>query len=392
MKRPAHTLLLIDSNAITRADFSAPGALPLRVLEGKRAADANLEGAVKAGLANGGAPGKQVWVAVDDIWSQVLALPVAVVSGLTPVELASTLAAETEPLSGILAANAALGYVQKSNSAQAGAHDFPVIAMDLFARDDIQFAIQKAGATLRGICNVHDLPPPSSTPNTDERERLQRCLNVLVQNPAAIPVISPAPRQIKPTRYWVTALLLETAVLVLCFFHLKGLQRDTHDARAASEALQKPRQLLEALKTKITASKAELAKLEDSNALTSGLLETIAQNMSRQRRRIPALLESLGRNKPVNAALNSIQAMGADGERVEGLSLAPTDADSYVLKLDAALAGVGLRAQALSKTAQRIDESGGPWQFVIQVVPVPPAEGVPSSAVTARNANAEVRR
>ena len=368
-KRAHTTLLLLESNAIRRADFSGEkGGGPDALKQQPRDRDISLTDAVRIGLGLSDRCAKNVWVLSDEFWTHDLSLPAAAVSNLSAAEIAPALAFEAEPLSGIPSTHAAIGFLKSAPSQLSDRSSFATVAMDSDARDEIQALIQEQSATLRGIASLRHLPPPGS----DEREWLKHCLASLAAQPAQVPVIPAAPRIVKPARYWITALALEAAVLALCFGHSKWIERENSDAQSAIQNLQAPKKILVETMKRIASNKLELSKRESDNAAISARIDAIERDLARQRERVAAMLKKLTSEKPRDVALLSIQPTGTEAQRIDGVSLMPTGADAFAVKLDSALKPVGLSAHVTAKTAQRIADNGGPWHFEIVIAPVAP--------------------
>src|SRR5437868_6922078 len=108
-KRPSHTLLLLCSERIVRVDLG-PGPGFGVMAERQTTGGTDDPGHLVAGaLALARPVGKQVWVLWEGAWTQTVDLTAAVVSGLSPEDLAKSLSFEIEPLSAIPAGQSALG-------------------------------------------------------------------------------------------------------------------------------------------------------------------------------------------------------------------------------------------------------------------------------------------
>lgn len=367
MAKPAHTTLIItEAHRVVRADICAPGSKePARIFSQPRMGGSTLGETVRAGLALAPGCGKNVWVAASEIWSQILTLPAAALAGLKDAELAAALAFEAEPLSGIPSSNAAIGFVPVQPPRKDGMADVNAIAIDLFTRSELQAAIKSSGGNLRGICALKDLPAESKALN--EQDWIERCVVELTKAQIAIPFIAPAPQKISPLRYWLLALALEAAVLLVCFGHWKWIARAESDMRTSLQQLKLPRKQFDELKAKNDLLKADLKKLEDERARNSNLIKNAENEIAFQRARIPAILRSLSNERSGDIAIQTITAKDTQNLLVEGVTLDPAHADKYAAQLEAALAPAGLRVQPLSKTA--LTASGGPWRFTLQVKP-----------------------
>src|SRR5258708_7376597 len=112
MARATFTLLLIQADQLVRADFSG-GAQPAlkKIWRQARPAEMDLTLLVQSALKLGPRCGRSVWVLCEDLWTQLLAFPVATVAGLDDNQLARAFAFAAEPLSEVAGTDAALGYV-----------------------------------------------------------------------------------------------------------------------------------------------------------------------------------------------------------------------------------------------------------------------------------------
>ena len=366
MKPPHLTLLIVEAHRVVRADVPVPGAkIPPRIYTQQRMTGSPLGETLRAGLAL--APGceKNVWVAASEIWSQTLTLPAAALGGLKDAELAAALAFEAEPLSGIPSSNAAMGFIPVQPPRKDGLVDVNAIAMEVYARDDIQSAVKAAGGKLCGVCTLKDLPAESKALN--EQDWIERCAAELQAAPAAFPFIAPAPQKISPLRYWLLGLALEAAVLLVCVGHWKWIARAESEARTSLQKLQTPRKQFDELKAKNDLLKGDLKKLEDERARNSNVIKNAENEVAFQRARISAILRSLSKERSGDIAIQSITAKDTQNLFVEGVTLDPAYADKYAAQLEAALAPAGLRVQPMSKTA--LTASGGPWRFTLQIKP-----------------------
>ncbi len=365
--KPSHlTLLIVEAHRVVRADVPAPGAkIPPRIYTQQRMTGSPLGEALRAGLAL--APGceKNVWVAASDIWSQTLTLPAAALGGLKDAELAAALAFEAEPLSGIPSSSAAMGFIPVQPPRKDGLADVNAIAMEVYARDDIQSAVKAAGGKLCGVCTLKDLPAESKALN--EQDWIERCAAELQAAPAKFPFIAPAPQKISPLRYWLFGLALEAAVLLVCVGHWKWIARAESEARTSLQKLQAPRKQFDELKAKNELLKGDLKKLEDERARNSNVIKNAENEVAFQRARIAAILRSLSKERSGDIAIQSITAKDTQNLFVEGVTLDPAYADKYAAQLEAALAPAGLRVQPMSKAA--LTASGGPWRFTLQIKP-----------------------
>ncbi|HLX61100.1 MAG TPA: hypothetical protein VKX17_07435 [Planctomycetota bacterium] len=387
----AHTtLLFIDTERVLRADLPAPDARDARLFQQTRGG-MGLSEAVRSALGLSGGCGRNVFVAADEIWGQQLTLPAVAVGGLSGAELSGALAFEAEPLSGIPSPHAAMGFVANGAPRTDGMRDFTVIAMESSVRDAVQTALRKAGGKLRGVCSLKDLParnaggPPApqdagSMPAPQqagetlavqeplsEKEWVLRCAKALMQTPAAIALVAPAPQRISPLRYWAAGLLLEAAAITVCVLHWKSMQRIETDAGAALQGLRAPQKLFDELRAKNETLKTDLKKAEEQVATASATLDGAAREVALLRVRLPAILASLAKAKPADIVIRSIQSKDAQTLTVEGLSLEAGLADKFAAQLETALNGEGLRVQPLSKTAEGIAANGGPWKFSLQI-------------------------
>jgi hypothetical protein len=158
MKRPAYTLILLKSDQLARADFSA-GSPPklLNFWREPRGIQGETDDYVRSALALGGGPcGRNVWVLCEDLWTQALSFPAAKFVGLEDAQLVRAFAFEAEPLSGIGGMDAVAGHVPIG--AVGGTYSFWVTLTDAYTRDRIQAVVQQAGGKLNGLCHPAGVP------------------------------------------------------------------------------------------------------------------------------------------------------------------------------------------------------------------------------------------
>lgn len=106
-RRPPLGLVHCGADRVVRVDVDDAGEI-VRTVEHSRTGDGTADAV--ASVLDGLLPAR-LWVLDERLWTQTLALPSHMVEGLGPEQLARALAFELEPVSGVTAATASVGFV-----------------------------------------------------------------------------------------------------------------------------------------------------------------------------------------------------------------------------------------------------------------------------------------
>ena len=192
MARGIHTLLLLTSARVVRADFGgAPGVVPAGLWTQAATADGGLLPLAAQALALGPACGRHVWILAEGIWTQKLSLSQQATDGLSTEELAKALSFEVEPISGIPADQSALG-VAKAISEGAGGEgqDYWIVQMPENVVAGLADLVRRAGGKLSAIGHPGGLGalirPTVASGKPDEKEGVERWRRIEVWQQATL--------------------------------------------------------------------------------------------------------------------------------------------------------------------------------------------------------------
>lgn len=159
-KRAVYTLLFIKSDLIARADFGpAPKYAPMGFWQQPQTSRARLSYSVEAALKSGGNKcARSVWVIGEEFWTQTLSMPASAMQGLSREQVAKAVGFDVEALTGISGSDSAIGYCAAAPSDES--EHLWITQVPLGAREQIQSAVEAAGAELAGILHPGGLPGP----------------------------------------------------------------------------------------------------------------------------------------------------------------------------------------------------------------------------------------
>lgn len=170
MTRPAASLIGITSRALLRVDRGRDGGVSAS--EQVRPEVDDLAVLVDAALRLGSRPARDVWVLSSDLWTQSVALPAASTLTATPAELAQALRHESEPLSGLSAFEAELGFLPLGS--RGAEREFWVTQVARSQLEAAEEVARRLGCRLRGLAHPAGLPRPLNGASPGEPwERLE---------------------------------------------------------------------------------------------------------------------------------------------------------------------------------------------------------------------------
>ena len=194
MSRPATTLLTITFDFLARADVSAQGQV-LKVWRQPRRSDSSLGDLVETAIKLAPGLGRNVWILCEDLWTQVLALPGNAVAGLNDDDLARAFSFESEPLSGITAVNAVLGFARAEQTDDLQA--FRITATDLETRAQMQQAVRRHGGKLAGLvhpagvaASLTEVPAGKQWRRVETWKQMTLCVTSDSVHPARIQILN----------------------------------------------------------------------------------------------------------------------------------------------------------------------------------------------------------
>jgi len=355
------SLLLVTHQHVARVDLNK-GAAPAPKV-GTRHIDSLPDAVVQALTLDSGAP-RQVYVLLDEVFTQTIALNVSQTAGLGPLEVERALAFEVEPLSGIVPFESALGY--RALDVKNGQRQFAIAQCPLQVRDSIQQALRGQNVKLIGICHPRGLVE-RALPTDDAGVQAW-----LVDAAKAVSTTAPSCALIgatelpTPTQSFV---LVGAVVLLLvagaCYGHwswMNGIRTQLTNDNSRNHI---PEQQLAEVKKKTDAMRKEAQALKASNAQRTEGRALLDHDLNRHRLALGTLVEQLARSQPDDAAIDVIETSGAT-VTVRGVSLDSKQADEWVSRLSVALKPAGWVIQPLEKTALRRFENGGPYAFSLQ--------------------------
>jgi len=355
------SLLLITQQHVGRVDLDKDAAPAAKV--GTRHTDTLADATVQALNLDGGKP-RQVYVLLDEVFTQNIALNVSQTAGLNPVEVERALAFEVEPLSGIIPFESALGY--RALDVKNGQRQFAISQCPISVRDGIQTALRDQGVKLLGICHPRGLIE-AALPSDDAgiQTWMGEAAKATATTAPACALIG-AIELPTPTRSFV---LVGAAVLLLtataCYGHWKWLTNTRNALTEAAAQNAKPEQQLAAIRKQTEAHRKELETLKAVHAKRAEGRALLDHELTRHRTALGTLVEQLAKSQPEDAAVDVIETSGAV-VTVRGISLDSKQADEWVAKLSQAVKPAGWIVQPLEKTALRRFENGGPYAFSLQ--------------------------
>jgi hypothetical protein len=167
--RRATTILLITRDRLIRADLRAGGrAAAMAVQEGTRPMADDFPSLVEAALRLSPRRPGRVWVLSSEFWTQTLGLASESVAGLKGEETDRALAFEAEPFSGLAAMESAVGHVALPGAS--GQRQFWLIQLPSRQLDDVQYAVERSGGSLCGLCHAAGLPRRLSPAQADSAD------------------------------------------------------------------------------------------------------------------------------------------------------------------------------------------------------------------------------
>ena len=160
-RRPAYTLIFLGAQRTDRVDLGPGPDFP--VLEqfhksGQGSDDPSER--VEASLVSTPKIGAVVWVLWEGASAQVLDMPTGVIKGMERDELAGALGFEAEPLTGVSAAESAIGGVQQKEAAGAVPEfrRFWITQLTTEVRNRLEEVVVRAGAKFAGVSHPGGLP------------------------------------------------------------------------------------------------------------------------------------------------------------------------------------------------------------------------------------------
>ncbi len=338
MKAAPTTFILVTANRVARADFDGDLRLAKSAPRPPAVADA-----IRAALALGGKAARETWVLSADIWSQEVKLNSAQVAGLSQEQIGRALSFEVEPFSGIPVMESATGF------RDAGDGMFKVAQMPRAELGTIARAVAGAGGRLAGVAH------PGAAPVDDEA--LLEWWPRQPERIAAGPVVMPPEAEPSPRRFFLAALVMEAAaliILVLIFAWMgnrfRDLQKRNEDFTAASREL-------DAVNRSGDALRRQLASLEKQDKQR--------EHVHSRRGAVLALLNTLAQIRTDDIVVRGLTAEGPSSMVVSGLSLEAGAVDELSILLTGQLRGAGWIAQPRSKTGRKHMPNGGPWEFAV---------------------------
>lgn len=355
------SLLLLTHQHVARVDLDANAVSAPKV--STRHTD-TLEDATLQALSLHESKPRQVYVLLDEVFTQNIALNVSQTAGLSPLEVERALAFEIEPLSGIVPFESALGY--RALDAKNGQRQFAIAQCPLSLRDSIQHALRSHNVKMLGICHPRGLLE-RALPSDDAGIQ-----SWLAEAAKATATSAPNCALIGGTELPTPArsyILVAAAALLLtvgaCYGHWKWLSDTRNTLTENANRGRLPEQQLAEVKKKADLARKELQTLKAANAKHSEGRALLDYDLARHRTALGTLVEQLARSQPDDAAIDVIETSGGI-VKVRGVSLDSKQADEWVSKLSIAVKPSGWIVQPLEKTALRRFENGGPYAFSLQ--------------------------
>jgi len=355
------SLLLVTQQHVARVDLDKDAAPVAKI--GTRHTDTLADATLQALNLDSSKP-RQVYVLLDEVFTQNIALNVSQTAGLSPVEVERALAFEVEPLSGIVPFESALGY--RALDVKNGQRQFAISQCPISVRDGIQQVLRGQGVKLLGLCHPRGLIE-RTLPSDDAgiQAWLGEAAKATATSAPSCALIG-AVELPTPTRSFV---LVGAAVLLLtasaCYGHWKWMTNTRNALTDAAAKNAKPEQQLAEVRKKTEANRKELETLKAANAKRAEGRALLDHELTRHRVALGTLVEQLAKSQPDDAAIDVIETSGAV-VTVRGVSLDSKQADEWVSKLSVAVKPAGWIVQPLEKTALRRFENGGPYAFSLQ--------------------------
>jgi hypothetical protein len=214
------------------------------------------------------------------------------------------------------------------------------------------------------------LPGLARLPNLEEQV-LERWLKLwgtaLAKNPVPVPMVEPAVRVVSRRTYVKASAAMLLVALALCLGHGLWMKQRVAAVLVEAERCDRPRQEAAELDRRISALEAELSQLTASQN-KEPLVDPVA-DLSRQRGRIPALLQALSLLGSEDRVITRLRAQPHGGVTIEGLCLKPDSADSLAVGLGRELNGKEWEVRGAQKSAHLASSDGGPWEFQVTLSP-----------------------
>lgn len=354
-------LLLVTHQHVARVDLNKGMSPTPKVAT--RQTDSLPDAVLQALMLDAGVP-RQVYVLLDDVFTQTIALNVSQTAGLGPLEVERALAFEVEPLSGIVPFESALGY--RMLDAKSGQRQFAIAQCPLQVRDTIQQTLRGQNVKLIGICHPRGLVERALPADESGLQSwLNEAGNAVATSAPACALIG-AIELPTPTQSFV---LVGAAVLLLvagaCYGHWNWMNGIKNQLTVESVKSREPEKQLAEVRKKTDAMRKEAQALKAANVKRSESRALLDHDLGRHRLALGTLVEQLARSQPDDAAIDVIETSGGQ-VTVRGVSLESKQADEWIARLSEALKPAGWVIQPLEKTALRRLENGGPFAFSLQ--------------------------
>lgn len=191
------------------------------------------------------------------------------------------------------------------------------------------------------------------------------------------PMIRPPKRPLSAQQRKTIAGVIWLAAAIGCVAHYQWTSAKSDAAKSEKAAIDAKTNELATMKSQTKKQQEEFDKLKKETLLMAADVRHCEEAIAVRRRRIPALLEQLGRSLPENVMLLKIEGDGRE-QSIHGISLRPELAATLAVTLEDLADHSLWRVRPRKKQAQNLLENGGPWIFEVALEDVEPAHKLKS--------------